>query len=1068
VKKCIHAIEDSFPIVEINRLAVPERNAFKPIYQMHKWFARRASCVFRAILLGCLKPLPLDENGRPTKTGAQVIMEEFYRDHTHDPDTKDKVVLDPFMGGGTTVVEALRLGCRVIGIDLNPVAWFIVKTEVEPVDLSALKDAFERLSERPVAWSGKPLRETLLSQYRTECSCCGAGREEADIIYTFWVKSAICTACKKQVPLFKDYLIAQKTPSIRFFRDARCPKCQKTFDWEIEPAALVAEPGLQINSPTFSAGMGRTTTRWAYSPGKVVPCPWCREEVAARPARKKPERKKVPLSVLLCPHCETVWQWRGDVPDSVACPVCRKDYNPLVGNVPGKGEYLCSCGNRDDIIRSIRRLPEDRLLPIHPYAVEGYCAHCGGDGEEEGEGGGFQLSFEHSSASPPRSPRERGEDGSLPARGEGWGGGDLPASAKSKARVEMDHPCRITKNGGKFFKRVTPADLRRIEDAAQTWEREKARLPYPKQAIPDGQETHRLLEHHYRYWHQMFHPRQLLCLATLLEGIGEETVEPLRNLLLLTLSSCTDTNNLFTRYMASRNSQGGQTAQGVFARHDFQPKLTICEQNVWGLNAGGIGTFIRRFALVASGVAYQHHGYDVRYSSQNGKRVREEVQTECLRSETVTANDQFDKTTNGTAYLVSEDSRSLLGSLKSKVNFVITDPPYADNVNYSELSDFYYVWLKAGLPDTSYFSPEAGPKTAEIVVNPTRGHTMGDFEKGLADVFRSVAQAINNDGLLVFTFHHAEDTTWEILLRSVLQAGFEIDSVYPVQGDAGTALPLMDGTNITYDLIHVCKKRDAAVTREPRSWAGIRQEIRRRAREEIAAIEEGRYGNEPLSPLDVNIVLIGKCLELYSRHYGAVVDHEGKGVPLHEALKQIKDIADQMTERDRPLPSELEDVDPESRVYLRALCAVREVKVDDVSKATRGVLEPSELLDAGLMIKGRAGRGRTYEVKQPAERLTELMERFRDGAGPPQVNLFGEVERPKEKRGTLFIDRVHLLLGLVEAGENVVPWLDRFRGDTPQIRAALEYLEGRNRGLAPACRKVLDMMEIGPLFKGGV
>ena len=45
------------------------------------------------------------------------------------------------MGGGTTVVEALRLGCKVTGIDLNPVAWFIVKTEVEPVDLDALQQA---------------------------------------------------------------------------------------------------------------------------------------------------------------------------------------------------------------------------------------------------------------------------------------------------------------------------------------------------------------------------------------------------------------------------------------------------------------------------------------------------------------------------------------------------------------------------------------------------------------------------------------------------------------------------------------------------------------------------------------------------------------------------------------------------------------------------------------------------------------------------------------------------------------------------------------------------------------
>jgi adenine-specific DNA methylase len=118
------AIEESFPIVEINKLAVPERNAFKPIYQMHKWFARRASCVFRAILLGATKPAGTD------------IMAEFYKDHTNDPDTKAVTVLDPFMGGGTTVIEALRLGCHVTGIDLNPVAWFIVKTEAEQVDIS--------------------------------------------------------------------------------------------------------------------------------------------------------------------------------------------------------------------------------------------------------------------------------------------------------------------------------------------------------------------------------------------------------------------------------------------------------------------------------------------------------------------------------------------------------------------------------------------------------------------------------------------------------------------------------------------------------------------------------------------------------------------------------------------------------------------------------------------------------------------------------------------------------------------------------------------------------------------
>jgi adenine-specific DNA methylase len=382
------------------------------------------------------------------------------------------------------------------------------------------------------------------------------------------------------------------------------------------------------------------------------------------------------------------------------------------------------------------------------------------------------------------------------------------------------------------------------------------------------------------------------------------------------------------------------------------------------------------------------------------------------------------------------------------------------------LADFFYVWLRLALAHKwPHFSPEICPKTEEIVINPTRGQDAEHFAQGLYGVFNSARLKIKTGGFLVFTFHHREGDAWESLLKALCDAGYVIEAVFPVQGEAENAMPIMGGSNITYDLIHVCKVRSSGASRETRSWAGIRQEIRRRAREEIAAIESGRYGNDPLSPSDVNIILIGKCLELYSRHYGAVIDHDGKNVPLHDALKQIRDIADQMTERERPLPSELEEIDPESRVYLRALCAVKEVKSDDVHKATRGIMEPSDLIEAGLMTKMRAGRGRSYEVKQPKDRLVSLMEKFQNGPAIPQVNLFGEIERPKEKKGTLFIDRVHLLLGLVDAGENLLPWLERFRGETPQIRAALEYIESRNKSLAPACRKILNLLEVGPLLK---
>ena len=77
-------IEQTFPIREISELAIPERSSYKPIYQISKWFARRSSSTFRALLLGALLPPSAD------------LMANFYSDH----DFSDVTVIDPFVGGG--------------------------------------------------------------------------------------------------------------------------------------------------------------------------------------------------------------------------------------------------------------------------------------------------------------------------------------------------------------------------------------------------------------------------------------------------------------------------------------------------------------------------------------------------------------------------------------------------------------------------------------------------------------------------------------------------------------------------------------------------------------------------------------------------------------------------------------------------------------------------------------------------------------------------------------------------------------------------------------------------------
>ena len=272
---------------------------------------------------------------------------------------------------------------------------------------------------------------------------------------------------------------------------------------------------------------------------------------------------------------------------------------------------------------------------------------------------------------------------------------------------------------------------------------------------------------------------------------------------------------------------------------------------------------------------------------------------------------------------------------------------------------------------------------------------------------------------------------------------------------------------MSYDLVHVCRKRLNGMT-ATRSWASVRQAIRQRAREEIRRIEAGRYGNEPLPPMDRNLVLIGKCLELYSQHYGRIVDHDGKPVAIHSALEEIRMLVDQVTSGEEGFPAELEEIDAPSYVYMSCLCDRREIKSDEVSKATKGITEPATLLERDLMIKGRAQRGRTYEVKAPVERLAMLKKKFGIHQADQQTTLFEDDLSVVTVPGVIFIDYVHFLIGLAETGESVLEWLDapQFRGKRPQIRAALEYLAKRNRAFSDPIRKIMGLMDEKTLFSG--
>ncbi|MGA8492648.1 MAG: DNA methyltransferase [Terriglobales bacterium] len=208
------ALEHGFPILEISQVAEHEswrKEINRPLYHIHKWWATRLGSVFRAITLGALSP-------KNTQ-----IWDAFYKRHHF----AGKVVLDPFMGSGTTLGEALKLGAKVVGCDSNPVSTFLVRQSLARVPESALRDAFAHL-ERTAA-------PAIRRYYQTKDPATG---ELIPVLYFFWVK-AVRTPDGETIPLFSSYVFAQDAyPKKKPKAQIVCPECWSITEDRYDSASL--------------------------------------------------------------------------------------------------------------------------------------------------------------------------------------------------------------------------------------------------------------------------------------------------------------------------------------------------------------------------------------------------------------------------------------------------------------------------------------------------------------------------------------------------------------------------------------------------------------------------------------------------------------------------------------------------------------------------------------------------------------------------------------------------------------------------------------------------------------
>lgn len=918
-------LEVDFPILPVNQVAVIEGNAGKPIYQMSKWWARRRSSVFRSMLIAAATKAPEDPSH-----AAKLVWENYYANHQKKRSFKNLKVADIFMGGGTTLVEGSRLGMQMVGNDLNPVAWFVVKQELANIDLDEVKrliadvEANVKPQIMPYyycdgpegekgTWTHLPTNEPMPADFdplsiprdkRNDYKY-----EGPEAIYTFWAKHGPCqvTGCGHRTPIMTSSVMAVKTLTVKHWEHS-CHECGADFHVEEDAARMAPDVPLYVAPSEMPYSV--------LDPKRRVVCPHCGHAEMIKLGKGK--NKKVELSLLVHPRwlageakhdangqpyggsaqddvaATTRWdttrastirllEVRGTLPDEVTDPETGVTFAPGKGTVPKKSHYACSaCGMVQDVLTTIKAT--GKTGPMSAYAVQGY------------------------------SPK------------------------RNKAGK-----CY----GGRFFASYDAAHARKYDAALAEWEeRKEADLMeyWPRSELPFGFMTHMnnggIPNHGFTHWWTMFNPRQLLGNALLLKAIvtvGNYDWE-VREYVLGAFQNYLRNQNMFSFWHMTFDKLAPSMSNS-----NFHPKSNVVEVGMFP--PMGYGPWTSTYEVIFRGKEWSSRPWEV--ASVEGIKRRDAVLGSELsgKSEKVFIGDEV-----SSADFFCGSSTELTEIADATLDLVITDPPFGGLLHYSELSDFFYVWLRLALKQKypNYFAASYTPKSLEAVANRAREPEDPDgfYQRLLTQCWREAHRALKPGGILAFTFHHSADKPWVAVLESLFDAGFYLEATYPIRSDETKGEGSRPGTfgsqTIEYDIIHVCRKR----TDEPKpvSWGRMRREVVADVRQLQAMLEN--HAKEGLPAADLQVIRRGKALEYFSRHYGKVYVDEGRVISVKDALVGINQLIDEDADKGKEPPPV--NAEPITRQFLRTFGSAIDLQRDQLQKFLKGsITTPDEFVQRG-------------------------------------------------------------------------------------------------------------------------
>jgi len=850
-------IEVAFPLKQTSLDSVHEKNVrHGHISTLHIWPARRPLAASRAALIATLLPDPGNAEkrkeilermaGRVTEkierrrvNGRQVekVKEETVGGILHwgrenGPDLqwfRDEIrkayggrapkVLDPFAGGGAIPLEAMRLGCEVTAMDINPVAWFILKCTLEypqklaeqtrPLPEFALRDGeFMEAFLKSKEFKGASLRTMLerLGHGEGETQLNYLSQEdpifEADLAWQVraWGRWVLARARKQLAFYYPTY--AEFVPLASDSEDSSPPPMQ-LLEVDAEGVAQIDPLNAAFDADNLKDPRNR---RWiakptvAYLWARTVICKQCRATLPLLKTRWlcKTERKRVLLTME--PEADgtgVVFGVESDVPRVGGNAAQRREHDRRAGGgtMSRTGATCPCCGV---------------IMTMEDIRLEGQAGRLGAvmtavvvDGQKGRE---YRLPTEH----------ER----------------DVADVTEKRLEALYDE---------------IPFGL--PEEPLPSKDAPGIRVPLY------GLDT----------WRKLFTNRQLLALGRIVKEIR---------------CSYTAMNHVLADSCWSDAVFAG-LALSLERLLDFAN--TGCQ---WKVDVGTINHSFVRFALP---ITWDYCEANTLTNLAGGYRI-------CL-DRIATGLDSLSnwQILAGTPRVMACSAAEK--QFDSAFDCIVTDPPYYDAIPYSDIMDFFYVWLRRVtqglLHDTdAAFKATLGPKwdhdagDGEIIDDSSRfdgdkTKSKKNYEDGMARAFESCHSALREDGRLVIVFANKQPEAWETMVTALIRAGFVVDGSWPIQTEQTSRMRAISSAALASSVWLVCKKRAPA---RPGWDSSVLQEMQEKITQQLRD-----FWDADIRGPDFVWAATGPALEAFSK-YPAVkkANDPDKLMSVSEFLREVR------------------------------------------------------------------------------------------------------------------------------------------------------------------------------------